>query len=282
MTQGVLLVANNNENVDYIMQACFLATSIKKHLKLPVSIITDTPEVVKTQYSEYLKLFDNIINYSPTAEYTVKTYRDGQFNEKQLKFKNSARASVFELSPYDETIVLDTDIIIFNDTYLKCFDQQHDFLIYKHALDVGSEKISNDFKFISDPGIDFYWATCIFFRKTKENKIFFELLQHIQENWDHYRLMYHISSGVFRNDFAFSIAIHIMNGSTRGYFAKEFPGKLLYATDRSELVEITEDAVLLLLDRPDILGANTPMRLTNTNIHFMNKFSLDRFLKNDN
>jgi hypothetical protein len=282
MTRGVLLVANNNESIDYIMQACFSANRIKKYLKLPVSLITDTPDIIKTDYTEYFDLFDNVIGYSPTVESTTKIYRDGQFKEKQLNFKNSARVNVFDLSPYDETIVLDTDIIIFNDCYLKCFEQKHDFLIYKNAMDLGSNKMCNDFKFISDPGIEFYWATCIFFRKNKENKIFFDLLQHIQENWDHYRLIYHILSGVYRNDFAFSIAIHMINGQTQGDFAKEFPGKLMYSTDRSELVKMDENSILLLLDNPNKLGSNTPMRLTNTTVHFMNKFSLDRFLKNDN
>lgn len=282
MTRGVLLVANNNESIDYIMQACFLANRIKKYLNLPVSLITDTPNIIKIKYNKYFDLFDKIIGYSPTVEYTIKTYRDGQFTEKQLKFKNSSRVNVFDLTPYDETIVLDTDIIIFNDCYLKCFDQKHDFLIYKNAMDLGSSKVCNDYKFISDQGIEFYWATCIFFRKTKENNIFFDLLQHIQENWDHYRLIYHILSSVYRNDFAFSIAIHMMNGLTTGDFAKEFPGKLMYSTDRSELVEINENSILLLLDTPEKLGRNTPLRLTNTNVHFMNKFSLDRFLKNDN
>lgn len=282
MTRGILLVANNNESIDYIMQACFLATRIKKYLNLPVSLITDTPEVIKIEYTEYFELFDSIISHSPITAYTTKTYRDGQFAEKPLKFKNSSRASVYDLTPYDETIVLDTDIILFNDSYLKCFEQQHDFLIYKNALDLGTERVSNDFKFISDSGVEFYWATCIFFRKTKENRVFFDLIKHIQENWDHYRLIYHISSGVFRNDFAFSIAIHIMNGFSSGRFAKEFPGKLMYTTDRSELVEITENSILLLLDRPDRLGCNTPLRVNDTTVHFMNKFSLDRFLKNDN
>jgi hypothetical protein len=87
---------------------------------------------------------------------------------------------------------------------------------------------------------------------------------------------------VFRNDFAFSIAIHMMNGMASGDFVKEFPGKLLYATDKSELLEITTDSVVMLLEHPGKVGHYTPMKVKNTNIHFMNKFILDRLLKNDN
>jgi len=282
MTRGVLLIANNNDAIDYILQACFLAKRIKQHLNIPVTLLTDTPEKFNSTYSQYKALFDNILEHVPASEYTIKTYRDGVFKDKQLEFKNSSRASVFDLTPYDETIVLDTDILLCNDDFLKCFDQHHDFLIYKHATDLADDRSSTDFKFISDSGVEFYWATCVFFRKTTENKIFFDLVRHIQENWNHYRLLYQISSGVFRNDFAFSIAIHLMNGSSNGDFAKEFPGRLLYATDKSELLKISDDSILLLLEHTDKIGQYTPMRVTNTNIHFMNKFSLDRLLKNDN
>jgi hypothetical protein len=282
MNRGVLLVANNNKSIDYILQACFLARSVKKYLKLPVTLVTDTPAYVKNNYPMYENLFDTIIDYTPASEYTIKTYRDGLFIDKQLEFKNSSRSSVFNLTPYDETIVLDTDILLFNDDFLKCFEQRHDLLMYKHAVDLANKNSSKDFKFISDSSVEFYWATCVFFRKTNENKIFFDLIKHIQENWNHYRLLYQISSGVFRNDFAFSIATHIMNGMASGDFVKEFPGSLIYATDKSELVEITDDSVLLLLEHPSKIGNYTPIKVKNTNIHFMNKFSLDRLLKNDN
>ena len=36
-----------------------------------------------------------------------------------------------------------------------------------------------EFDKISETGVDFYWATCVFFRKTAVNKIFFDLVKHI-------------------------------------------------------------------------------------------------------
>ena len=282
MTRGVVLIANNNESIDYILQACYSVSNIKKYLNVPVTLITDAPELFKTKYILYEKLFDNIIEHIPPDDYTIKTYRDGFFNSKPLKFKNSSRASVFDLTPYDETIVLDTDGVIFNNNFLKCFDQMHDLLVYRNAVDICDGRSDGEFVFISDASVDFYWATCIFFRKTSENKIFFDLVKHIQENWNHYRLLYQIMSSVFRNDFAFSIAIHIMNGSTSGNFVKEFPGKLLYSTDRDELVTIYDDGVLVLVEKTNNVGTQTPLRIVNTNIHLMNKFSLDRAIKNDN
>jgi len=40
MSKGVLLFAHNNSTVDYVKQADFCAAQIKKHLNLPVCLIT--------------------------------------------------------------------------------------------------------------------------------------------------------------------------------------------------------------------------------------------------
>jgi hypothetical protein len=124
--------------------------------------------------------------------------------------------------------------------------------------------------------VDFYWATVIFFRKSQENKIFFDLVQHIQDNWQHYNNIFQINSPYFRNDYAFSIAIHIMNGYQSGDFVKSPPGKLYFSSDKCVLWEIKDDSVLVLLEKPLYTGEYTPIRLKNSNFHFMNKFSLNR------
>ena len=53
MTQGVLLFALNNLEVDYIKQAVFCAKKIKEHLKLPVALVTDNSIMYKKVRSEY-------------------------------------------------------------------------------------------------------------------------------------------------------------------------------------------------------------------------------------
>jgi len=48
MNQGVVLFAFNNISVDYIKQAVYCAKRIKKYLQLPVQVITDDVEHIKT------------------------------------------------------------------------------------------------------------------------------------------------------------------------------------------------------------------------------------------
>jgi hypothetical protein len=279
MTRGVLLFASNNSMIDYVKQAHFLALRIKKYMNLPVSIVTDTD--IKDKLPQYAPAFDKIIlTESMQASYTNKRYYDGSLSKRILPFNNGNRASAYVLTPYDETIVMDTDFIINNDILNNCFTQHKDFLIYKTATHVGTLSKPFEFERISDIGIEFYWATVFFFRKTTENKIFFDLVNHIKENYYHYRSVYQFNTAVYRNDIAFSIAIHIMNGYQKGDFVGILPGKHYYCIDRDILHTIDNETFTILVEKPDRLGEYLPVRFTESNLHVMNKFSLERAIDN--
>jgi len=160
--------------------------------------------------------------------------------------------------------------------YLNCFTQPNDFLIYDKAYDIAGFREKSQFDFISNQGVKFYWATVIFFRKTYENKIFFDLVQHIQENWRHYKRVFQIEKNLYRNDFVFSIAIHIMNGYQEGSFSHAMPGKLFYTTDKDICYAFDNESVLFLLEKEKYVGEYTLSRWKNNSIHVMNKFSYNR------
>lgn len=290
MSKGILVFARNNVEVDYVKQAYYLAKQVKKNLNLPTTIVTDSGKYLRHEFSDYNTVFDNIIDIvwnksdlsknttlSKTENHTYKRYNDGTLVEKKLEFKNETRTLAYDVSPYKETLILDSDIIVNNDIFKWCFDQPNDFLIYKNAYDLAGFRNYKEFDYISDTSVDFYWATCIFFRKTEANKIFFDLVQHVQENWSHYKKVYQLNRVVYRNDHAFSIAIHIMNGFLPGReFAKEMPGKLYYTTDKDILFKIDENEFLFLLEKEKHIGEYTPIKFKKHNIHVMNKFSLNR------
>jgi hypothetical protein len=86
MNSGVLLFAFNNEQVDYVSQARFLAKRIKKYLNLPTTLVTDDVERVVKFYNGK-EVFDKIV--SSSIEYkNRKTYQDGSLSKKVLEFKN--------------------------------------------------------------------------------------------------------------------------------------------------------------------------------------------------
>ena len=277
MTKGVVLFASNNGKLNYVKQAAFLARRIKKYMNLPTTIITDVN--IQEKHPYWKKHFDKIVYYKQLQIHRQnKRYFDGDLYNKHLLFNNSNRQSLYRMSPYDETIVMDTDYVKSNDKLLQCFNSPHDFLIYKNSTHIGMHEYVPEFEHISDVGIDFYWATVFFFRKTPEMKIFFDLVRHIEENYVHYRSVYHFRSPIFRNDFAFSIAIHIMNGYQPGNFAKALPGKKYYATDRDICLQIDDSNIKFLTQKKQHLGEYTGVNLNDTNVHIMNKFSLERVI----
>jgi len=289
MSKGVLVFARNNAQIDYCKQALFLAKRVKRFLNLPTTIVTDSTEYLLTVFPEATEVFDKIISIvwkeedltenatlSNTESHFIRTFYDGTLIEKKLEFKNETRTLAYNLTPYDETLLLDTDVVICNDIFKNCFGQDHDFLIYKNAYELVEIDREGIFERVSDTSVQFYWATCVFFRKTSTNKIFFDLLQHIQENWKHYDRMFQINSPYYRNDHSFSIAIHIMNGYQLGEFEKEMPGKLYFTTDKSLLWEINDTSLLMMLEKEHHRGEYTLMRIKDANVHAMNKFSLNR------
>lgn len=288
-TKGILVFARNNSQIDYVMQAYHLAKRASKHLNLPTTIVTDSSEYLKSKYSDWNTVFDRVISivwdekdlkedttFPKTEEHSLKRYYDGTLSQKRLEFKNETRTLSYELTPYDETIVLDTDFLIANNILLNCFKQQNDFLLYKDAYDLSGFRVSPEFKRISDVGIDFYWATAVFFRKTPVNKVFFNLLQHVQENYSHYISIFQMTHYVYRNDHAFSIAVHIMNGYQKGNFAAPMPGMLYFTLDKDIILEIKDDEFLFLVEKEKFAGQYTMVRTKDINVHAMNKFSLNR------
>ena len=68
-----------------------------------------------------------------------------------------------------------------------------------------------EFDYIKNTGIKFYWATCFYFKKTEETKIFFDLLKHIQKinsNTEKFIIQIKLLGTIY----LFSIGIHMMNG----------------------------------------------------------------------
>ena len=276
MSKGAVLIARNNGHIDYIKQAVFLAKRIKKHLNIPVSVATDSIEYLTSEFG--IDDFDKVIQLDYTAESNMRYFFDGTLSKKTASFKNNNRAGIYDLTPYDETLILDTDYVISNNLLASCFESDSDFMIYKKSDDIAKVRDEREFDKISNTSVDFYWATVVYFRKTETNSIFFNLVRHIEEEWNHYRRVYQITSTLFRNDFAFSIAIHIMNGFQTGDFAQQLPGSMLYTTDKDVLWQMDKDEMMFLVEKKDYLGEYTAIKTVGQSIHVMNKSSLNRII----
>lgn len=202
---------------------------------------------------------------------------DGAFAHKRLPFRNDIRVKSFDISPYDETLVIDCDVVINNNDLIHAWENlDKNFLIYRKSYDLSSWRDDLYFKRVSDYSIDFYWATVFWFRKDQDTWLFFELLKHIEQNWNYYRYLFQISEPLYRNDFAFSIAIHIMNGYQQSDWHGVLPGKLYHILDQDVLIKHTDLSMTFLLAKENYWGEYTLMKTDSLTVHVMNKFSLNR------
>ena len=274
MKQGVVLFAFNNSSIDYVKQAVYCAKRVKQYLNLPVQLITDTVDYLESEYPFYKNYIDVVSHIAAPINNSVKTFNDGLYASKKLEWKNSSRNSVYELSVFDKTIVIDTDLLVSNDKLLACFDTNEDFMIANHynLVNQGTEL---SFDRVSDKTIPMYWATIIYFTKSDTAKNVFDLVSHIKENYNYYRTVYDISESKFRNDFAFSIAVHMLKGfepSTE--WPKDLPSDMWVSTDRDILIDASTSIKLLAHNSYDYI----PVNLKDATVHVMNKFSLNSFI----
>ena len=84
MSNGVLCFAHNNGKIDYLKQAISLAKRVKKHLNLPTTVVTSTPnDLTKTDK----KIFDHVIEVEDQNS-NLKRYYNGTLHH-NLVFKNA-------------------------------------------------------------------------------------------------------------------------------------------------------------------------------------------------
>lgn len=265
MTQGFLVFAHNNEQIDYGLLALAQAKRIKKILNKPVSIVLDEKTEISliNQYPNCKDYFDHIIR-SESLSTQTKRYGDGA---NQLTFHNADRTAAYDLSPYDETIVIDGDVLIQTDNLNKLWNNSEELLVCDKCTDINGELV-NEFKWISDKSIKFYWATVFYFRKTDYTKIFFNYCRYIKQMYGWMSHVYEIPNTPIRNDFIWSIALHELE-----HPASSIPFNLIYTRYNDRLLLNNIDSIRFLHDEK--------ISKVKSDVHIFNKYDLMELAKKE-
>lgn len=242
-SRGVLLFAFNTEQTDYVKIAERSAQLVRHSLNLPVTLITETP--VESEYFDTVIYVDN----------KLKNYKVGQKGQ----WRNGDRFRAYELSPYDETILIDSDYLVLDQSLIKLFEQDFDYRIISYnnkpaqawALKMGM--FSHEY----------LWATAVLFRKTDKAKMLFDLVGRIQRNYLYYIRLYHMREGNFRNDYAFTIANNILNGYTLNFDQGIVTPMLTFADVTTSIT--TKGSMLVIKERQKAYV------IPRQNIHVMDK-----------
>ena len=195
MSRGVILFAFNSAGFDYYKMAVATAKRVNYFLDLPVTVVTDDASI-----SDYGYTFDKTIIVEPDKTNTKL---------KQV-WINKGRFQAYDLSPYEETILLDTDYVINSNQLLSLFDFYDDFCLHDSVTYLMQP--SPEHEMISSFSMRTAWATVVAFKKTQKVKQIFECVKMIQENFKFYGNIHGFVSSIFRNDFAFTFALRIVYG----------------------------------------------------------------------
>lgn len=263
MSNGIIVFGHNSKEIDYVKMASFSAKLANKNLSVPVSLITDEDSLNNTEAD--LKIFDQVI-----VKEKSKLLNTRMLQEKIIEFNNLNRSDAYNLTPYDRTLLIDSDLLLYSNFLNNYWDYNSEFLICE-----GMNIIGEDNKFldsvISYNSIPTAYATAIFFSKTEKVKQLFELVEYIKEHWKYFFDIYNMASNSFRNDFAFSIANHILTGFKN---PDNLLPKILMTSNKTEVKFLDTDKIILNVD-------GSTVEITNTDVHIWNKISLLECLKNE-
>jgi len=204
MTAGVVIFAFNNEHIDYLAMAEWTTRNVHRHLDLPVCVITNKSEI-PTNYT-----FDCVVQTTATDTHW-RHFKD--FN-KNATWYNSNRVDAYELSPWDQTLVLDADYVVASDQLRRLFVVDQDFLCHRWAYEVTGLNNFNENNYFGQHKMPMSWATVMLFRRSRTADLIFQSMQMIRQHWQHYLDLYGIAKRTYRNDMALSIAMNIVDGHT--------------------------------------------------------------------
>lgn len=204
MSKGYFAIVQNNDTVDYLEQAYYLALSLRATQSgvnnLSIMIDEPTKKLIK---SKHTKVFDHIVDIP------------WQDEAQQSEWKINNKWKVYYATPYQETVLLDTDMVFPTDvSHWWPIMAQQDFWATTtvktfRGQDVKNTKYRSAFVDNELPNI---YSAFMYFKKSDLASEIFKLSEHIFHNWQRFYHLYlpkskpkHVSG-----DVVFALAIKIL------------------------------------------------------------------------
>ena len=265
MTTGALIFAFNNEKTDYVALAAWSAANIHRHLDIPVAVVTDN------EHHAALSAFDQIIFSEPTAGGT----RNFEDYEATVTWHNASRPDAYNLTPWNNTLLLDADYIVASDQLKHTFTNGRELQAHARSTNARND---NNLDSFGNPAMNMFWATVMQFRKCSQAQYTFDCMNMIKQNWQHYRDIYHIHSSTYRNDYSLSMALNTVNGHVPHNSHNSIVGALINVYPSDTLTEIHQDCYRI--GWTDAHGKKHYVDLANQDLHAMGKRDLEVIVEN--
>jgi Ni/Co efflux regulator RcnB len=201
VSKGFLVFAQNTETVNYLKQAYALALSIKATQAEVTNISVVTDAVVP---DEYRKAFDQVIEI-PWGDLA-----------KNPLWKIENRWKLYHASPYEETIVLDTDMLMLHDIsdwwdYCSASDLKFCSKVRNYKGEVVEKDMIQRRTFVEN-NLSNPYVALHYFKKSQLAYEFYRTLEFVVKNWEECYKLYcpKLSQKWLSIDLATAIAISIM------------------------------------------------------------------------
>ena len=282
--RGIMMFAHNNQEINYLELAIINGLLAQKNLGLTadqVTIVTDSSsyDYCKTIMAKDLeRASTNYILVDTDFEFkynNTRLFKDTQHTPKVLPFYNINRCNAYDLSPYEETILIDADFLVLSSTLNNCWGHNNELMMNWEYRDAMADRVFPELARLNPLGITMYWATVVYFRKTPEVESFFNMVKHVKDNREYYSELYKFNNGVYRNDYSFSIAAHMWSGyQDKG--VPQLPVVLYKTFDNDDIYKMSGDTLYLYLEKPRSPGDFMLCNWQGIDLHVMNKWALGR------
>ena len=278
------MFAHNNSEIDYFRLAVVNALLIQKNTGIKnITVVTDPHSLKQGEKTLGKRLIKKAINNlivtekdKDFKERNLRLYKDTSHSTKHLQFYNVNRCDAYDLSPYDETILVDVDYLILSDTLNHCWGHNNELMMNWKYQDIMYERKDPSLARLNDMGITMYWATVVYFRKTEYVESFFNLVKHVRNNPQYYKDLYKWQGTLYRNDYSFSIAAHVMSGFVdKGI--PQLPTTLYKSFDTDDIHSaVDENTIIMYLEKPRSPGDFMLTKWQDVDLHVMNKWAINR------
>ena len=203
MSTGALIYCFDSDQILYHRVANFCVELIKKNLALPVTVVTNSAT------KDLIKGADSLV--------VIENHQNNQrfYKGRNVPWYNLERSCAYDHSPYDTTILLDSDYLVYTNNLLQLVNSGYDFLLHDRVHDLTGR---GSFEYSNRSMIALVWATVTVFRKTERVRKIFDMIKHIQQNYSYFCKLYRIDFANFRNDYAFAMALNQLDGFNQQYF----------------------------------------------------------------
>jgi hypothetical protein len=257
---GILMFAYNNEQIDYIRLALLAALSAKKHMaNNQVALMTDQGTVawmIQSLPKDLVdRAFDHIIVEDVKHEKNIRTHK----------------------TPFKKSLLIDVDYIIGNNNLDQVFGTDSSVAMFGEAMDLRGLPPHHYEQHLHPLGIKMWWSTAVYWQQDEHARLFFDLWEHVKDNYEFYKFTYKFPGALFRTDYAVSIACHLLAGQTGEEWASRISNQpMRYMDGKDDLAAADKNGWLFLSNDRHENWKNLAVRIQDENVHFMNKRGLLR------